>query len=305
MNAPTVIGQPVKRKEDVRFLTGGGTYTDDVSVPGQTHACFLRSPHAHARIRAIDCSRAAAAPGETYVAGLDLAGGSDATAGEGACGTWAGAGDVAQAPRLRTCGTGDVAQAPRLRTLDTGRGPLPHRDSTVLTVGRLRYADAGAFVQEPRVEIVEHRAWTGTPHEALLPQLADLLRNAWRVSRVAVDATGLGETPARLLATALGSGVVEAVKFTAELPLGLASAGAVRVGHAIGRRSIEGASHAGGAVIALALMAMSASAFAFLTGAEPLVHRHEAAIVAIERDALREIAAMQRHMREHGPRHRG
>jgi carbon-monoxide dehydrogenase large subunit len=74
MNAPTVIGQPIKRKEDVRFLTGGGTYTDDVSVPGQTHACFLRSPHAHARIRAIECSRAAAAPGVVRVfTGDDLA----------------------------------------------------------------------------------------------------------------------------------------------------------------------------------------------------------------------------------------
>ncbi len=55
------------------------------------------------------------------------------------------------------------------------------------------------------------------------------------------------------------------------LPLGLASAGAVRVGHAIGRRSVEQAASAGGAVIALALGFMSASAVLFIAGAEPLV----------------------------------
>ena len=46
MNAPT-IGTRIVRKEDYRFLTGAGTYTDDVTMPGQTHAYFLRSPHAH------------------------------------------------------------------------------------------------------------------------------------------------------------------------------------------------------------------------------------------------------------------
>ena len=57
------IGTSVKRKEDYRFLTGSGTYTDDVALHGQTHAFFLRSPHAHAVIRRIDKSRAAEAPG--------------------------------------------------------------------------------------------------------------------------------------------------------------------------------------------------------------------------------------------------
>jgi MATE family, multidrug efflux pump len=55
------------------------------------------------------------------------------------------------------------------------------------------------------------------------------------------------------------------------VPLGLASAGAVRVGHAIGRRSVEGAASAGGAVIALALAFMSVSGLIFITGAGPLV----------------------------------
>jgi hypothetical protein len=112
--------------------------------------------------------------GESYVAGLDLAGGDDAAT-----------------------------------------APNAARDSTVLTIGRLVYPASGALVQEPTVEIVEHYAWTGAPHETLLPQIIDLLRGVWKVGRVAVDATGLGETAARLIAQALGSHRVQAVKFTA------------------------------------------------------------------------------------------
>ena len=44
------IGQSVERREDARFLTGRGQYTDDISLHGQTYAYFLRSPHANARI---------------------------------------------------------------------------------------------------------------------------------------------------------------------------------------------------------------------------------------------------------------
>ncbi|MEP6678793.1 MAG: xanthine dehydrogenase family protein molybdopterin-binding subunit, partial [Betaproteobacteria bacterium] len=69
------IGQSVKRKEDARFLTGAGQYTDDVTMANQTHAYFLRSPHAHAKIRAIDTSKAKAAPGVVAVyTGADLEG---------------------------------------------------------------------------------------------------------------------------------------------------------------------------------------------------------------------------------------
>ncbi|MCC7275964.1 MAG: xanthine dehydrogenase family protein, partial [Alphaproteobacteria bacterium] len=57
------IGQPVRRKEDFRFLTGAGRYTDDINLPGQAHAHILRSPHAHARITRLDTAAAAAAPG--------------------------------------------------------------------------------------------------------------------------------------------------------------------------------------------------------------------------------------------------
>ncbi|GIZ50102.1 xanthine dehydrogenase family protein molybdopterin-binding subunit [Noviherbaspirillum aridicola] len=78
MNAPserdTGIGASVLRKEDYRFITGSGRYTDDVQVPGQTYAYFLRSPYPHATIRAIDKSAAMAAPGVVAVlTGEDLA----------------------------------------------------------------------------------------------------------------------------------------------------------------------------------------------------------------------------------------
>ena len=48
------IGQPVRRVEDRRFITGRGNYVDDINRPRQAHAFMLRSPHSHARIRAID-----------------------------------------------------------------------------------------------------------------------------------------------------------------------------------------------------------------------------------------------------------
>ena len=127
--------------------------------------------------------------GESYVAGLDLAGGDD---------------------------DGVV------------RAAADGRDATVLTIGRLVYPAPDALVQAPRIEIVEHYAWTGEPHESLAPRLIDLLREVWRVGSVAIDATGLGETIARMLGQALGKHRVEAVKFTApsksELGFGLMAA---------------------------------------------------------------------------------
>ena len=57
------IGQPVRRVEDYRFITGNGQYTDDISRPGQTYAVFVRSPHAHATIQRIDTAAAGNAPG--------------------------------------------------------------------------------------------------------------------------------------------------------------------------------------------------------------------------------------------------
>jgi carbon-monoxide dehydrogenase large subunit len=67
------VGTPLKRKEDPRFVTGTGTYLDDVKLTNLAHAAILRSPYAHARIRAIDTSGAAAMPGVVAVyTGQDL-----------------------------------------------------------------------------------------------------------------------------------------------------------------------------------------------------------------------------------------
>lgn len=57
------IGARVARKEDKRFLTGKGRYTDDMVVPGMKYAYFVRSPYAHAKIKSIDASTAKAMPG--------------------------------------------------------------------------------------------------------------------------------------------------------------------------------------------------------------------------------------------------
>ena len=56
------IGEAVRRKEDYRFLTGAGNYTDDINLANQKMAYFVRSPHAHAAIKSIDVSRAEAMP---------------------------------------------------------------------------------------------------------------------------------------------------------------------------------------------------------------------------------------------------
>jgi aerobic carbon-monoxide dehydrogenase large subunit len=57
------IGSPVRRKEDLRLVAGMGCYSDDVNLPNQVYAIMVRSPHAHARIRAIDTAAARAMPG--------------------------------------------------------------------------------------------------------------------------------------------------------------------------------------------------------------------------------------------------
>ena len=59
----TGIGDAVKRKEDKRFTTGKGKYTDDVRNDNQAYAAFVRSPHAHARVTGIDASAALAMDG--------------------------------------------------------------------------------------------------------------------------------------------------------------------------------------------------------------------------------------------------
>ncbi len=69
----TGIGAAVRRKEDQRFITGKGHYVDDIDRPGQAYACFVRSPHAHAKVRSVDTEAATALAGVVAVfTGKDL-----------------------------------------------------------------------------------------------------------------------------------------------------------------------------------------------------------------------------------------
>jgi aerobic carbon-monoxide dehydrogenase large subunit len=68
------LGQPILRKEDARLLVGDGCYSDDVNLPGQAYACFVRSPHAHARIGRVEAAAARTTPGVIAVlTGADAA----------------------------------------------------------------------------------------------------------------------------------------------------------------------------------------------------------------------------------------
>ena len=69
----TLFGSGIKRREDPRFLTGRGSFVDDLKLPGLTYAAILRSPHAHARLKRVDTAAAKAAPGVLAVyTGLDI-----------------------------------------------------------------------------------------------------------------------------------------------------------------------------------------------------------------------------------------
>jgi len=68
-----IIGAPLKRREDARFITGKGRYLDDIQMPGMAYLAILRSPYAHARIRSIDTGAAKAMPGVVAVyTGADI-----------------------------------------------------------------------------------------------------------------------------------------------------------------------------------------------------------------------------------------
>jgi len=75
MATARLLGASIKRREDPRFITGKGNYTDDVKLAGMTHAAFVRSPHANAKIRKIDTTKAAKMPGVVAIfTGKDMAG---------------------------------------------------------------------------------------------------------------------------------------------------------------------------------------------------------------------------------------
>jgi len=143
--------------------------------------------------------------GETYVAGLDLAGQGSLEGGDqGLSGD--GPGHAAR--------PGGERDPSSLRQAQGAAGS--GQDASVLTIARVILPPSDALVQEPRLEVVEHCAWVGEPHDRLYERLVDLLREVWRVRRVAVDATGLGETLASWLGRALGRDTVAPVRFSAE-----------------------------------------------------------------------------------------
>jgi len=75
MATAKLLGASIKRREDPRFITGKGNYTDDLKLPGMTYAAFVRSPHAHAKIAGIDTSKAKSYPGVVAVfTGKDMTG---------------------------------------------------------------------------------------------------------------------------------------------------------------------------------------------------------------------------------------
>ena len=118
------VGRPLRRVEDARLLTGNGGYTADLDLPGQAHAVFVRSPHAHALITAIDGDAARAADGVLGVI----------------CGADLEAADIGPIPSLN--GT------PPYQVLNADGSALPDASQPALAVGRVR------FVGEPVAMIV-------------------------------------------------------------------------------------------------------------------------------------------------------
>lgn len=78
MAVTRLFGSSIKRREDPRMITGRGSYTDDIRIPGMTYMAILRSPYGHARITRIDTSKAKARPGvHAVLTGKDLESGAN------------------------------------------------------------------------------------------------------------------------------------------------------------------------------------------------------------------------------------
>jgi len=102
--------------------------------------------------------------------------------------------------------------------LSAGRDP----DRTVLTLARVVQRTArgtrhAALEPDPRIEVLDHVTWSGAPHTEIVAALARLLRDLWRVQRLVVDATGLGEGLAGSLAALQGGPEVVRLRFTETL----------------------------------------------------------------------------------------
>jgi hypothetical protein len=87
-------------------------------------------------------------------------------------------------------------------------------DLTVLTLAAVTPPSPADPIPDNHVAVIHHISWQGEPHDRLLPQLLDILRNVWPVTTLAVDATGLGQTTATLLGRGLPKTKVLPVTFT-------------------------------------------------------------------------------------------
>ena len=94
------------------------------------------------------------------------------------------------------------------------RSLKPRRDSTVVTIAELDLSTISDLVTEPRLLVRDFYWWTGRGHREQFEQLLDLLANVWGVSRVCVDATGVGAGVASFLLSALGESTCEPVTFS-------------------------------------------------------------------------------------------
>ena len=147
------IGQTVRRKEDARLVTGRGNYSDDVNLPGQAYGAAVRSPHAHALIRAIDVAAARAMPGV-----LAVLTGQDALA-DG----------LTRIPHLAAAGT-----PPDIVLHNRDGSPVPVAPHFVLPTDRVRHVGAAvAFVIAETIAQAKDAAEAVTVDYELLPAVID------------------------------------------------------------------------------------------------------------------------------------
>ncbi|MFQ3623017.1 MAG: xanthine dehydrogenase family protein molybdopterin-binding subunit, partial [Acetobacteraceae bacterium] len=140
------LSQPMRRVEDPRLLRGGGRYADDIAVPGQAWGYVARSPHAHARIRAIDTAAARAVPG--------------------VLGVFTGA-------DLQAAGLGPVPCAVPLKNRDGS--PRAETPRPALAVDRVRHVgDAVAFIVAESLQAAKDGAEALAIDYEILPSVTDL-----------------------------------------------------------------------------------------------------------------------------------
>jgi carbon-monoxide dehydrogenase large subunit len=180
------LGQPVRRTEDPRLLTGRGCYTDDLVRPGMAQMAILRSPHAHARIRGIDTAAARAAPGVLLVLT-----GADAEA--DGLGLFPVLAEVPEKP-----GTPPLRNPPRrILTTDVARyvgDPV----AIVVAETRAQAMDAAELVEvawEPLPALAETGAAFDATAPLVWPELGSNLCVHWAAGDEAAAAAAFAEAP--------------------------------------------------------------------------------------------------------------